>query len=144
MKAATDNTLPVNATPRWLPVRPKKTVPVPNAAENINPASASRNINILLPTVLIRVRYRGTAAADNIPTASVRPELTKGRTAAPNIILLHVPRSARWPTPTTAISAARSFQAVRATPVVLIFLIVRIKSVLGAAIPVIYSQETAA
>ena len=104
VKAATKCTLHANATPRWLPVRPKKTVPVPNAAENINPASASRNINILLPTVLIRVRYRGTAAADNIPTAFVRPGLTKGRTAAPNIILLPVLRSARWPTPTTAIS----------------------------------------
>lgn len=67
-------------------------------------ASASRNINILLPTVLIRVRCPGTAAADNIPTASVRPGLTKGRTAAPNIILLPVLRSARWLTPTTAIS----------------------------------------
>ena len=96
--------LHANATLLWLPVRTKRTVPAPNAAENINPASASRNINILLPTVLIRVRYRGTAAADNIPTVFVRSGLTKGRTAAPNIILLHVPRSARWPTPTTAIS----------------------------------------
>ena len=98
--------LHANATQLWLPVRPKRTVPALPAAADTKAASASRNINIPLPTVLIRVRYPGTAAADNILTASVRPGLTKGRTAAPNIIPLHVLRSARWPTPTTAISAA--------------------------------------
>ena len=94
-KAATKCTLPANATRLWFPVRPKRTVPALPAAADTKAASASRNINILLPTVLIRVRCPGTAAADNIPTASVRPGLTKDNTAAPNIIPLHVLRSAK-------------------------------------------------
>ena len=106
MKAATDNTLPVNATPRSRLVLQRKSDKALPAAADTKAASARICIFTTLPTVLIRVRYRGTAAADNIPTAFVRPGLTKGNTAAPNIIPLPVPRSARWLTPTTATSAA--------------------------------------
>ena len=98
--------LPVNATRLWSAARQIRSDKALPAAADTKAASAKICIFTTLPTVLIRVRYRGTAAAANIPTASVRPGLTKGNTAAPNIILLHVPRSARWPTPTTATSAA--------------------------------------
>ena len=104
MKAATKCTLLVNATLRSKLVLQRKSDKALPAAADTKAASAKICIFTTLPTVLIRVRYRGTAAVDNIPTASVRPELTKGRTAAPNIILLPVPRSARWPIPTTATS----------------------------------------
>ena len=106
MKAATDNTLPVNATPRSKLVLQRKSDKALPAAADTKAASAKICIFTTLPTVLIRVRYPGTAAAANIPTAFVRPGLTKGNTAAPNIIPLPVPRSARWLTPTTATSAA--------------------------------------
>ena len=98
--------LPVNATRLWSAARQIRSDKELPAAESISPASARANTYTTLPTVLIRVRYPGTAAAANIPTAFVRPGLTKGNTAAPNIIPLPVPRSARWPTPTTATSAA--------------------------------------
>ena len=136
--------LHANATRLCFPVRPKRTVPALPAAADTKAASASRNINILLPTVPIRVRCPGTAAADNIPTAFVRPGLTKGRTVVPNIILRHVPRSARWPIPTTAISAARLFRAAQTMQTVPTSPTALPKFRAGAAIPVIYSQETAA
>ena len=97
---------PANAIRRWSAVLQTKSAKALPAAASMKAVPAGRNINTLRPTVLIRVRYRGTAAADNIPTAFVRPGLTKGNTAAPNIIPLPVPRSARWLTPTTATSAA--------------------------------------
>ena len=106
MKAATKCTLLVNATLRSKLVLQRKSDKALPAAADTKAASARICIFTTLPTVLIRVRYRGTAAAANIPTAFVRPGLTKGNTAAPNIIPLPVPRSARWPTPTTATSAA--------------------------------------
>ncbi len=68
-----------NATPLWLPVRPKENGTGAECGGKYQSCVCKRNINILLPTVLIRVRYRGTAAADNIPTVSVRPGLTKGQ-----------------------------------------------------------------
>ena len=82
--SATAAAPPVTIPRLMAPVRPKRTVPALPAAADTKAASANRNINIPLPTVLIRVRYPGTAAADNIPTASVRPGLTKGLTAVPN------------------------------------------------------------
>lgn len=69
---------------------------------------AGRNINTLRPTVLIRVWYREPAAADNIPAVTVRPGLTKGNTAAMNIIRRPVLRSAKAPMPTTVRTGKRS------------------------------------
>lgn len=73
-------------------------------------AAASRNINILHPTVLIRVRYRVLPAADNIPAATARPGLTRGNTAATNIIRRPVLRFAKAPMPTTVRTGKRSLR----------------------------------
>ncbi len=58
----------------------------------------------------------GTAAADNIPTAFVRPELTKGRTAAPNTGPT-VPANAKLNTTTTAETGLRQTVLTAASPI---------------------------
>lgn len=99
---------PVNAIRHWSVVPQIRSVKALPAAADMKAAAASRNINILHPTVLIRVRYRVLPAADNIPAATARPGLLKGNTAAMNIIRRPVLRFAKAPMPTTVRTGKRS------------------------------------
>ena len=103
-RAAAANMFPANAIRRWSAALQTKSDKALPAAASMKAVPAGRNINTLRPTVLIRVRYRAPAAADNIPTASVRPGLTKGNTAAKNIIRHPAKPYVRKLMPTTATS----------------------------------------
>lgn len=71
-RAAAASMFPVNAIRHWSAALQTKSDKASAAAANMKAVPASRNINTLRPTVLIRVRYREPVAADNIPTATVR------------------------------------------------------------------------
>ena len=63
---------PANAIRRWSAVLQTKSDKALPAAASMKAVPASRNINILRPTVLIRVRYREPVAEANTPAAPVR------------------------------------------------------------------------